>query len=293
MLDLEPDIGQEYDRVTKEYREVSAFPSPCLSVGDVLRAHFMIANHFYLEGEGIGGIGPKDFNALESTVCRQVSGYGGHQKWSSTYDVASTLFYGIAKNHCFHDANKRTAFLSLLYQMYQCNLCPSVSEKEIEDFTVDVADSNLGKYSRYKSLVKDGDSDPEVKFISYWIKKRFRQINNNRRTITFRELQKILNRYNFFLENPDRNSIDLIEERTEKTGILFFKGTRTVRVKIGTIGFPRWTAEVPKSTLKMVREKARLSAKDGVDSGAFFYGLDSMQSLIITYNAPLMRLAYR
>ena len=82
MNDLEPAILEQYRRVYESYNEVTQFPRPCLSVGDVLRAHFMIANHFYLEGEGIGGIGPKDINALESTVCRQISGYGGRSKWN-------------------------------------------------------------------------------------------------------------------------------------------------------------------------------------------------------------------
>jgi len=293
MLELEPEINSEYERVLHGYREVAPFSPPYLAVSDVVRAHFMIANHFYLEGQGIGGIGPKDFHALESTVCRQVSGYGGHQKWTTTFDISATLFYGIAKNHCFHDANKRTAFLSILYQLYQANYCPSVSEGEIEDFVVDVAEDNLGKYARYKSLQKSGDPDPEVRFISHWFKSKMRPIKSDKRAVTFRELKRMLNRHGFDLDNPDRNAIDLIEEREETTGVMFFKKTRTVRHKIATIGFPRWTAEVPKSTLKLVREKARLRHKDGVDSASFFDGLDSMQSLITTYNAPLMRLAHR
>lgn len=292
MLDLEPEIETEYHRILAAYDEVTSFPAPALSVTDVLRAHYMIANHFYLEGEGIGGIGPKDINGLESTVCRQISSFGGRNKWNNVYEISATLFYGIIKNHCFFDANKRTAFLSMLYQMYRVNLCPSVHEKIIEDFTVEVAENSLEKYSRYRDLKKSGDPDPEVRFIAYWLKKNMRQLKNDRKTITFRDLQRILNRYGYYLENPDKNYIDVIWEREESRGLIF-KKVQTVRTRVGQIGFPRWGAEVPRGTLKHVRAITKLGSEDGVDSRAFFDGLDSMQSLITTYNEPLLRLAQR
>lgn len=292
MLELEPEILQEYNRILATYTEVTSFPSPALSVTDVLRAHFMIANHFYLEGEGIGGVGPKDINELESTVCRQISSFAGKAKWINQYEIAATLFYGIIKNHCFYDTNKRTAFLSMIYQMHSINRCPCVSEKVIEDFTVEVAENGLEKYSRYRELKKDGDTDPEVRFIAHWIKKSMRQMTNDKKSITFRHLDKILSRYGFYLDNADRNYIDVMSERQETTGFIF-KKTNTVRVRIGQIGFPRWGAEVPPGTLKYVRSITKLSSKDGVDSRSFFDGLDSMQSLISTYNEPLLRLAQR
>lgn len=292
MLELEPEIAREFHRYTADYREPTDFNSPCLSVHDVMNAHFQIANHFYLEGSGIGGIGPKDMNMLESTVCRQVAGYSGKLKWTQPFDVAATLYYGIIKNHCFHDANKRTAFLSMLYQLYQSNFCPKVPEKEIEDFTVDVAEGRLSKYSRYRDLVKSGSKDPEVSFISFWFKQRCRRVDKQKYTITYRELQRILGRYDFHLENPDGNYIDVVRYTTERTFFGLGK-PRTISQRIIKIGFPRWTAQVFDETVKQVRYACQLSHKDGVDSGAFFHGLDPIQSLITTYNAPLMRLADR
>lgn len=292
MLELEPEITQEFLRFTSDYSEPAALAAPCLSVHDVMKAHFQIANHFYLEGSGIGGIGPKDMNMLESTVFRQVTGFGGAMKWTQPFDISATLYYGIIKNHCFHDANKRTAFLTILYQLYQSNYCPKVSEKEIEDFTVDVAEDQLSKYNRYRDLLKSGDEDPEVKFISFWFKKRCRRLDKKKYTITYRELQKILNRYGYHLENPDGNYIDVISYKTEKT-LFGFGKPKTIANRVLKIGFPRWTAQVFDETIKQVRQACNLSHKDGVDSGAFFHGLDPIQSLITTYNDPLMRLADR
>ena len=292
MLELEPAVEGEYHRFLKEFEPVARLSAGCLSVDDVLKAHFLIANHFLIEGQGIGGIGPKSRPLLESAVFRQVSSFRGVSKWSNLFDHTATLFYGIIKNHPFHDANKRTAFLSALFQLYKGGFCPSISEKALEDFTVDVADNSLAKFSRYRELVKSGDPDPEVKMISKFFRDNARRIDGNRYVITFRELQKILNRYGFYLVDPIDNRIDVVRYEQKKRMMGIF-GSEEVRVRVGRIGFPRWTAQVTAADIKNVREITGLSHKNGVDSGAFFHGLDDMQSLITTYNAPLMRLAYR
>lgn len=292
MLNLEPEVQAEYDRILNNFTPISILGQPYLSVSDVLRAHFFVANHFYLQGEGIGGIGPRSKELLESAVYRQVSSFRGIQKWTNIFDITATLFFGIIKNHAFYDANKRTAFLSALYQLYENGYCPSISEKKIEDFTVDVAENALGKYSRFKDLQKSGDPDPEVKFISRWLKDNTRKVDNKRYAITYRELEVILRRYGFFMENPENNYIDIVKYENPKK-IFGVTISSTKRVRVGKIGFPRLTAQVAPGTIKIVRKITGLSAKDGVDSGAFFHGLDPMQSLITTYNEQLLSLAYR
>lgn len=293
MMELEAEVAAEYHRFLKDFDPVVRFAAPCLCVDDVLRAHFLIANHFLLEGSGIGGIGPKSKPLLESAAHRQVASFRGQSKWTGLFEVTATLFYGIIKNHPFHDANKRTAFLSALFQLYKGGYCPSVSEKVLEDFTVDVADNNLEKFSRYKDLVKSGDSDPEVKMIAKFFRDNTRRIDGKRYVVTFRELQQILGRFDFYLVDPDDNRIDVVRYEKKKKILGIFGRDDTVRVRLGRIGFPRWTAQVPASDIKSVRELTGLNHRNGVDSGAFFHGLDDMQSLITTYNGPLMRLAYR
>jgi prophage maintenance system killer protein len=226
-----------------------------------------------------------------SAVDRQYVSYDGSLKWTDKYDIAATLFFGLIKNHPFYDANKRTAFLSVLFILYRFDRCPSVSETEFEDFTVEIADNKLKKYARYKQLLKSGESDPEVKFISKYLRDKTRQLDNKSYSITYRELQKILHRYGFKMANPSGNYIDIIgtERRSKFLGLY----TEEVDVRVCQIGFPRWTAEVGKAALKTVREATGLSGRDGVDSAAFFNGLDPMQSLIATYNRPLMSLANR
>jgi len=293
VLALEPEIEAELTRVLESFPDDgTATCDHALGVVDVLRAHFLVANHFYLEGRGLGGIGPRDIGLLYSAVNRQCVAFGDKVKWTDRFDICATLFYGLIKNHAFYDANKRTAFLSVLYQLHRNGRCPSVSEKQFEDFTVEIAEDNLTRYARFREIVHKGDPDAAVKFISHFLRKNTRQIDKAHYSITYRELQAILNRYGFSLENPHGNYIDVV--RVERQRRLFgLLPEREARIRVGQIGFPRWTAQVGKGALKSVREVAKLTAKDGVDSGSFFKGLDPMQTLITTYHEPLMRLSER
>jgi prophage maintenance system killer protein len=229
---------------------------------------------------------------LLSAVDRQFVSFGGKDKWKDPFEKCGTLFYGLVTNHPFHDANKRTAFLSVLYLLHKMHRCPSVSEKEFEDFTVEIADKKLDKYARYRDMVKKGEEDPEVKFIGKYLRDKTRQIDNTNYAITYRQLRTILNRYGFDFDNPYRKYIDVVKHGTRKRlfGLL---GSEPTFTRVCQIGFPRWSAEVSRAALKTVREATQLSARDGVDSAAFFKGLDPMQSLITSYNEPLMRLANR
>ncbi|MBN9435238.1 MAG: type II toxin-antitoxin system death-on-curing family toxin [Bosea sp.] len=290
---FEPEIEDEYNRTLSNIDFSNDISRPnALSVQDIIKAHYLIANHFYLEGEGLGGIGPRDAGLLHSAAHRQIISFGGKQKWNSIYDICATLFFGLIMNHPFHDANKRTALLSSIYLLYKSGLCPKIEEKELEDFTVFVADNNLDRFSRFRELRKSSE-DPEVEFISYFLRKSTRPIDNTSYTITYRQLESILNRNGFYMENPYKNYIDIVkyEERRPILG-MFGKPKKEAR-RVLNIGFPRWSAEVARSTLKEIREATELSSKHGVDSASFFRGVDAMQSLIATYNEPLMRLAHR
>ena len=293
MIDLDPEIRAEYDRVLSALSEEDETSiQGYLSTADIIRAHFLIANHFYLVGEGLGGIGPRDLNLLRSAVSRQTVSLGGTLKWIDRFDVCATLFFGLIKNHAFYDANKRTAFLSALYFLQRHGWCPSVPEKDFEDFTVEIADNLLGRYARFAKMLKIRESDPEIKFISWYFRNHTRRIDKEYYVITYRELQTILNRYGFTLSNPHGNHIDIVKFRKRRRYFVLGE-LETVEERVGRIGFPRWTAEVGKGAVKTVREVTGLTHERGVDSAAFFQGLDPIQSLITTYHEPLMNLARR
>ncbi len=296
MLELTASINESYQRSLDLVGDDDPYSGPgFLGIKDVLKAHYLIADHFYAQGSGLGGIGPKSMDLLHSALFRQHISYGGKQKWPTKYDTCATLFYGLIKDHPFHDANKRTAFLSLVYHLETLGLCPTINQKDLENFAVDVADSNLVKFKRYKELAnKCADkSDAEVFYIAHFLKKHTRSIDKRFYTVTYRELKSILNRFGYNIQNPQRNFIDLvrIKERRKIFGI--FGEKESVDVKVAKIGFPSWTSQVSKGTIRTVRKATQLTHDKGVDSQTFFKDADPISILISRYQEPLRHLADR
>ena len=264
-----------------------------LSAKEVLRAHFCIADYFSKKGEGMGGIGPKDIGLLLSALSRQHVGFDGVQKWVTPQDKAATLMYGLIMNHPFYDANKRTAYLSTIHYLYQRGLAITITEKALEDLTVLVANNGLSKYSRFKVLKKKQD-DPEVRFLSHYLRQNTRKIDKKQYLITYRELEKILKRYDVWMENPHDNQIDIMrwEEVVVPKRGLFGKQKTTKEIRRACrLGFPGWTKQVGKGRLRHVREQLNLMPEDGVDSQSFFRDVDDMRVLLEVYEGALSRLA--
>ena len=211
MNHLAEPIQKEYDRWKEEIGEADPYSgSDTVGIHTVLRAHFLIADYFYIEGEGLGGVGPKNIELLHSALYRQFVGFGGKQKWTDPLDKCATLMFGLIKDHAFHDANKRTAFLTSLYHLHKFGRCPNVGQTEFEDFTVEIANNELGKYRRYKDFVKKKLEDPEILFISNFLKRKSRKVDKRFYSVTYRELNGILRKCNFGLSNPKKNYIDII-----------------------------------------------------------------------------------
>lgn len=265
-----------------------------LSAREVLRAHYCIAQHFLDEGEGIGGIGSKDAGLLLSALSRQHVRLGTVDKYPSVHDKAATLLFGLIMNHPFHDANKRTAYLSTVHYLYSQGYMIGVSEKALEDMTVLIAERALSKFRRFKELKKKVN-DPEVLFLSHYLKQNTRKIDRRQYLVTYRELQKILSRYGVSMENPQSRTIDVVKdfEVVKRTG-LFGRQTKTIeRRRVCAFGFAGWTKTVGKGRLDHLRKQLELTPEFGIDSQAFFNEVDDMKLLLGMYENALVRLAYR
>lgn len=174
-------------------------------------------------------------------------------------------------NHPFHDANKRTAYLSTIHYLFRNGYLITVSEKALEDMTVLVANNGLGKFPRFRNLKKKGD-DPEVRFLSHYLRQNTRKIDRTQYFVTYRELEKILQRYHAWMENPHNNQIDIMhweEIVVSKKG--FFKKEITSKEarRACVLGFPGWTKQVGRGRIKHVREALGLTPQNGVDSQSF------------------------
>lgn len=285
-------VKSEFDRWCRYFGDHDPYTSNGnIGLRDVLRAHFLIADYFFGEGYGIGGIGPRDANLLHSAVYRQFTGFNGKEKWESSYARCATLLFGLIKDHPFHDANKRTALLVLLYFLNQTNRAPTVSQKELEKFVVDIAENKLRQYRRLQTLELRTD-DPEIYFIADYLRRNSRQLDKRNYTITYKELDMRLREFGFCLENPHKNFIDVcrIEQRR---GFLGFGKAKNEIVTLAQIGFPGWKRQVGKGAITTVRKATKLVSEKGVDSATFYRGVDPLYALIAEYSGPLERLAYR
>lgn len=285
-------IRDEYERWTAHFRGVDPYDSDdTIGLNDVLRAHFLVADYFYTKDTGLGGVGPRDPDLLHSAIYRQFVSYAGHDKWKTPFERAATLLYGLIADHPFHDANKRTGLLVLLLFLNKMNRTPSASQKQLEDFAVEIADKKLSKYARYRDLSKDGP-EPEVLFIADYLKRCSRRQDKRYYTITYKQLDNRLSTFGYRLRNPSGNYIDVVRVQ-ERRKLFGFGAKEQINVKIAQIGFPGWKSQVTKSAIATVRREAKLTAEHGFDSKTFYEGVDPVQSLIAEYAGPLERLAYR
>lgn len=295
---LLPEIQFLYHRSVEDTAAFDAsLPTGGISAKEVLRAHFCIVDYFLREGEGegVGGFGPKDIGLLLSAIARPHTEYSGVQKWKSIQEKAATLLFGLIKNHAFHDANKRTAYLSAVHYLYSNGFQVTASPKELEDLTVLTAENQLSRFPRYKDLAKKSD-DPEIEYLAWFLRKYTHHIDRTQYLVTYRELENILKRYDVLMENADNGYIDIVrwEEVEAPRRTIFSKKTRTPELrKVCSIGFPGWSKVVGKGRLKHIREQFNLTPEHGVDSQSFFRDVDDMRGLIGQYEDALRRLAYR
>ncbi|MBP3041312.1 type II toxin-antitoxin system death-on-curing family toxin [Bacillaceae bacterium Marseille-Q3522] len=82
--------------------------------------------------------GVKDSGLLDSAINRPKQSVFGQDAYPSIYEKAAALFESIAKNHAFHNANKRTALASLIVFLKINHYHWTMGIKEESDFVVDV-----------------------------------------------------------------------------------------------------------------------------------------------------------
>lgn len=109
-----------------------------LSVQDVILYHKVA-----IEDNG-GSEGILDSGRLESTVNipKQLAYY---QSDADIFDLTASLGYGIAKNHCFVDGNKRTALIAMGAFLYINGLQLNASQEEAVVTVVEVVASTLSE----------------------------------------------------------------------------------------------------------------------------------------------------
>ncbi len=100
----------------------------------------VIAINLYVIQEFSPGeqIGVKFPDLLNSAVNRPQQSAFGEDAYLSVFEKAAALFESLAQNHAFHNANKRTAFLSLLQFLSYNGYTFIMEPQQAENFVVDV-----------------------------------------------------------------------------------------------------------------------------------------------------------
>jgi death-on-curing family protein len=85
-----------------------------LTEDEVLAIHYALVDFFAKDGDPIAPAGVREINLLASALLRPRTSIGDREKYRTLSQKAAALFHSLAKNHPFHNGNKRTAFVGTL-----------------------------------------------------------------------------------------------------------------------------------------------------------------------------------
>ncbi|AIQ61977.1 death-on-curing protein [Paenibacillus stellifer] len=116
----------------------------------------VISAHYYMmkRMNDAEQAGVKDRGLLDSAVHRPQQSVFGEDAYPTLFDKASAILESLVKNHCFHDGNKRTAYLVtksfLMLNGYHLRM-----EREYAvEFIVDIA-NGLHSLERTAHILKE------------------------------------------------------------------------------------------------------------------------------------------
>jgi death-on-curing protein len=259
---------------------------------DVTRVHELLVAEFETSGDPISPPGIRDEGILESAVGRQMTGFGGKLKYDTPERSAAALMYGICNNHAFHNGNKRTALVSMLFHMERNGLqIMSVPHSEVLAMILAVAEHRLSAPKRSKMragmVAERGSPDEEVEAIAKWIRDRRPQKGESR--ITFRQLRHILKAFGYEMEVQSGNAADVVRYE-EVRRLMGFRKER-VRTRVASIGYHDEGTLVSFKDLKTVRRECKLTPEHGIDSRAFYTAEAVVGSFMTEYQTILRKLA--
>lgn len=281
-LPQELQSAYEFDR--KHYPDILDLSSPLINEDDVLRAHYILADFFTdptapVEAEKML-VGVRSYDLLSSAVSRQNCCFGGYQKYTNSFDICSTLFFGLVKDHAFHDGNKRTALLTLLNQLFSYGYFPKSNIKDFEMLVLCVADNTLPqKYSKVYKKFKKAE-DPIIKTISYLLRRMVDVKNRSFHCdITMKEFISALEKQGVKCENTG-NKIKM----RRKTKNIIFPVTKTYTIK-----FYGMTRVIEPGVARDTFNALGLF-EEHPSYQSVFEGRDPMYKLISQFEEPLRRL---
>lgn len=284
----------QYELYHKQYADIPEISKPLMNVSDVLRAYFILADYFSdstAEHAETMLCGIRDMNLMISALGRQVVQFSGNMKYQQPLEICATLFYGLVKNHAFADGNKRTALLTLLYQLDCYGFMPVAPQREFEMLVVAVAANNVqNKYAKvWKRIPKQHLNDNADSIV--WV------ITNLLRKMTARK------DHTFHIDVPAREFIAAMQQVGGCTCHIEGDRIKVQRRIVKTRWFGKSTEEVRtcmipfRGDTRPITAKTTREALDKLDLydqfpsyQSFVAGTDPRYMLINKFEGPLRRL---
>ena len=106
--------------------------------------------HSQLIEEYGGSKGVRDHNLLDSALESPFQSFGGEELYPTLQAKAARLGYGLIKNHCMLDGNKRIGTHAMLVFLEINGLLVDYTQKELYETILSIADGSL----EYEDLLK-------------------------------------------------------------------------------------------------------------------------------------------
>ena len=308
-----PNLGNYYERELKNIKEFEKGKDingqkelkgiKLLTGEDVLLAHFLIVDYFSKNvnkiknyHKNIGGVGTRDITLFMSSIERQHNCIQYCKVKSENrlkYFVFATLYWGLIKNHVFHDANKRTATLSLLYHLYLNRLRINVKDKVLEEMAIRVASNTLllrnDWVRKYVERSPEIVVNEEITLIANFLRNNTSNRSIKYAEITYRDLERALANYGYYFGKPKNNKVTIYKYDENPKKKPSFLNRLFNKNKIVTISYIDKNKTVPKNTIKLILNKTGLNPETLYSWG----DLKALEELIGEYRNLLKRLAKR
>ena len=106
--------------------------------------------HSQLIEEYGGSEGIRDYNLLDSALENPFQSFGGEELYPTLQAKAARLGYGLIKNHCMIDGNKRIGIHAMLVFLAINGIEIDYTQKELYETILAIADGSL----EYEYLLK-------------------------------------------------------------------------------------------------------------------------------------------
>ena len=99
-----------------------------------------------------GSDGVRDYNLLDSALENPFQSFGGEELYPTIQAKAARLGYGLIKNHCMIDGNKRIGTHAMLVFLALNGIELKYTQKELYETILDIAAGKIG----YEDLLQRG-----------------------------------------------------------------------------------------------------------------------------------------